>query len=361
MSHSLGGLRIRLERKQEVSSLAQAVSLIGGVLAALGISAAFIDAANVSVIDALASIFRGAFGGWESFLETLVQSTPIIFTGLAIVIAFRGRVWNIGAEGQFFAGAVASTYVGLHFGNLPAPVLIPLVLVSAMVGGALWGFIPGILRAMFNTNEIIVTVMLNYVMMYFVSFLLCGPLQEPGQFFMQTARVADGARLPVLVAGSRLHFGFVLAVLLSLAIYVFLFKTPLGFDIRALGESHTAARYKGVNPRATVLIVMILSGAIAGLAGGSEVMGLHHRLRIDISVNYGYTGIIIALLGRLNPVGVIIAGIFFGVLVNGSTSMMVYTGVPVALVYCVQGLVLICVLCAEVAVRYRIRRERKLD
>ena len=356
MSNKGRSLRFQLERRTHSSPLAQAVFFVVGLVAALLISGVLIYIAKADVLLALASIFRGAFGGWEAFLETLVQSTPILFTGLAVVLAFRGRVWNIGAEGQFFAGAVMATLFGVNLSGLPAALLVPALIILAMVGGAIWGLIPGILKAAFNTSEIIVTVMMNYIMMYLTSFLLTGPLKEPGQHFMQSPKLPASASLPLLFADNRLHLGFALAVVFVLFVYLLLFKTPLGFDIRAIGENPLAARYKGINTKTTIVLAMLLSGAIAGLAGGSEVLGLHHRLRLDISVNYGYTGIIIALLGKLNPFGVLIAAVFFGALVNGSTSMMIYTGVPVALVYSVQGLVLICVLTAEVASKYRIRR-----
>ena len=185
---------------------------------------------------------------------------------------------------------------------------------------------------------------------------LSGPWRDPSQFYLQTEYFPDHCRFPAIVANSRLHLGFALSLVLAGVVYLLLWKTPLGFEIRSIGINPRASRYKGIKLKRTIVLVMVLSGAIAGLGGGSEVAGLHQQLRLDISTGYGYTAIIIALLGRLHPVGVIIVAIFFGGLVNGSTSMQINTGVPVALVNCIQGVVLMFVLTAEVLANYKIRR-----
>jgi len=332
------------------------VAILAGLAAALGVSALLIATAKADVATALSAIYRGAFGDWETFGETLVQATPLIFTGLAMVVAFRVRVWNIGAEGQFFAGAMAAIWFGLHVTGLPRPVLLLFLVLASMAAGAVWAFIPGWLRAKFGASEIIVTVMMNYLIMYLLSYLLSGPWRDPNSFYLQSSRIPDHAHFPALFEYSRLHMGFILALLATLFSYVLLWKTPLGYEFRAIGSNPTAARYKGIPIERDIVLVMLVSGALAGLAGGSEILGLHHRLRLDISPGYGYTGIIIALLGRLHPVGVILAAVLFGALVNGSTLMQVHTGVPVALVYSVQGIILIFVLASEALCTYRIRR-----
>jgi general nucleoside transport system permease protein len=347
--------RYRLE-KREPNFWLQNLAILVAVVAALLVSAGLIMTSGADIRGALAALYTGAFGSMDAFLETLVQATPIMFTGLAMVIAFRGKVWNIGGEGQFFAGALATAWVCLHFYQLPTPVLYLVVILSAALAGAAWAFIPAILKARFGISEIVVTVMTNYIMTGFVAYLLSGPWQAPNDHFLETSRFNIATFLPTFF-DSRIHLGFWLVLLLVVVVYILLWKTPLGFEIRAVGENPTAAKYKGIQDRAVILIVMSLSGAIAGLAGGMELAGLDHRLRLDISKGYGYTGILIALLGRLNPIGVIPASIFFGALINGSTSMQINYNVPVPLVATIQGVVLIFLLIFDTLFRYRIRRD----
>jgi simple sugar transport system permease protein len=341
--------------KREVGFWVQNLAILVAVLAALLVSAGLIATSGADVKGALLALFKGAFGSRDAILETLVQATPIMFTGLAMVIAFRGKVWNIGGEGQFFAGALAAAWVCMHFYNLPKPAIIAIIILSAMLAGAIWAFIPGILKARFEISEIVVTVMANYIMTGFAAYLLSGPWQAPNDHFLETPRFKAITFLPTFFQ-SRIHLGFWVAIVLIALVYILLWKTPLGYEIRAVGENPVAAKYKGIRDRAVILIVMCLSGAIAGLAGGMELTGLNHRLRMDISNGYGYTGILIAMLGRLNPVGVIPAAIFFGALVNGSTSMQVNFDVPVPLVSTIQGVVLIFLLVTDTLFRYRIRK-----
>lgn len=346
----------RLERRATVSPAGQVAGMAVGLLCAFAVSALLVISAGASLPQSLAAFYQGAFGDWEAIAETLVQATPLIFTGLAVTVAFRSRVWNIGAEGQFFAGAMAAVWIGLKFGNLPPAVLIALIVAGSALAGAAWGVIPGWLKARYHTNEVVVTVMMNYIIQYILSYLLSGAWRDPNSFFLQTDDIAPAAYFPRLFPGTRLHAGFALALLAAVLVYVLLWKTVLGYEIRAFGINTWASRYKGINTTLVVVLVMMISGGLAGLAGGSELAGLHHRLRLDISTGYGFTGILIALLARLNPFGVILAAVFFGALVNGSTGMQIVTGVPVALVYAVQGLTLIFVLAADTFSRYQLRR-----
>lgn len=342
--------------KREVGFWMQNLSVLVAILAAILVSALLIKASGADPVGALTALFRGAFGNTNAVIETLVQATPILFTGLAMVIAFRGKVWNIGGEGQFFAGALAAAWVSMNFADsLPVPLLILSIIASATLAGAIWAFVPGILKSRFGISEIVVTVMMNYIMTSIVSYLLSGPWQAEGDHFLQTPRFAETTFLPTFFQ-SRLHLGFLIGLLLVALTYLLLWKTPLGYEIRAVGENPVAARYKGIKDSMIIVVVMLLSGAIAGMAGGLELTGLHHRLRLDISSGYGYTGILIALLGRLNPLGVVPASIFFGALVNGSTSMQIHYDVPVPLVFTIQGIVLIFLLICDTLFRYRIRR-----
>jgi simple sugar transport system permease protein len=348
-------LNFKLERREHPGWWSQVLSVALALSGALLLSALLIRTAGADLGLALGSLFRGAFGSRNALLETLVQATPLIFTGLAVMVAFRGRIWNIGAEGQFFAGAIAATWVSLNLAHLPRPLFLTLIILTAGLGGAFWGWIPGILKTRFGASEIIVTVMMNYIIQYLLSFLLSTVWRQSGDFFLQSARFSEATYFPTIL-DSRLHLGFFVALATAVLTYILLWRTPLGYEIRAIGENPRASRYKGIPINRVIVLVMLISGAIAGLAGGSELAGLHHRLRLDISTGYGFTGILIALLGRLHPVGVILAAIFFGALVNGSTSMQIFTGVPVALVYSIQGIVLIFLLTTEVVTRYRIRR-----
>jgi simple sugar transport system permease protein len=326
------------------------------LLAASIVSTLLILSAGADIGESLRALVNGAFGSTNALLETLVQATPLIFTGLAVTVAFRGRVWNIGAEGQFFAGTMAAYWAANQFGGLPAWLLLPTIVVAGALAGAFWGAIAGFLKARYGASEIIVTVMLNFIILRILSFLLSGVWQDPNSYFYQTALIPDPSYLPRLFGRGRLHLGFVVSLLTAAVVYVVLWRTVLGYEIRAIGSNPTAANYKGISVPVLTIVVMAVSGAIAGLGGVSEVAGLHHRLRLDISTGYGFTGIIIALLGRLHPVGVLIAAIFFGALVNGSLAMQISTGVPVALVQAIQGVTLILLLTAEVLTRYRIRK-----
>ena len=349
----------RLE-KHEPKNWSKIAAVFIALISALSVSALLIYSSGANVAGALTALYRGSFGSKNAFLETLVQATPIIFTGLAMTIVFRGRVWNIGAEGQFFAGALATAWISMNLAHLPPILIIVLILLASMAAGGLWGFIPGYLKAKLGISEIIVTIMMNYIMQYILSYLLGGPLQADGDFFLQTPRFESSTYLPRFF-NSRIHLGFLIALLLVGIINILLWKTSLGYEIRAVGDNPTAARYKGINIQKTIILVMVMSGAIAGLAGGTELAGLHHRLRMDISTGYGYTGIMIALLGRLNPIGVVPAAIFYGALVNGSTAMQINYNVPVALIYSIQGIMIVFLLMADALTKYRIRRIRDVQ
>ena len=333
------------------------MGLVAAIVAALGTCAVLIAASDKSVVDSYRALAEGAFGSRDAIYETLVQATPIIFTGLAAAFAFKAQVWNIGGEGQFFAGAAGAFFVTDLLGDsLPRAVMLLVLFVAAAVAGGAWGGVAGVLKARFGTNEIITTMMLNFIILFILSYLLGGPWRAAGTFYFQTERFPLSAELPLLVAGSRLHLGFGLAVATAAAVAVVLRRSSFGYEVRSIGVNATAGAYRGISIAKTTILVLLVSGAIAGLAGASEVSGVHQRLQLGISNNFGFVGIIIALVGRLHPVGVVIAAIGFGALVNGATTMQIQTGVPAALVDLVQGVTLVLVLVAAVAVRYKLRR-----
>lgn len=351
-------LPFKIVRKPNPSPAWQIISVLLSLIAAFAVTAVLIALSGAAPIEAFATLWKGSFGSTKAFVETLVKSTPLIFVGLATTIAFRAKVWNIGGEGQLVAGALAAYGTTKLFADLAPIVLTVLAVAGAVVAGALWGGIAGVLKAKFNVDEIIVTVLLNYVMTYLLSFLLMGPWRDPSGYFAQTSRLPEGVNLPLIFAKSRLHLGFLLALLMAVAVYVLLWKTPLGFEIRAIGSNRNAARFQGLHTDRLLVLVMLISGALAGLSGGAELIGLHHRLRMDISAGYGYTGIIIALLGRLHPAGAVLAAISFGALVNGATRIQIETGVPVALINAIQGIVLLFLLTSDALARFQIRRMR---
>jgi simple sugar transport system permease protein len=333
------------------------VTLVLAILVAVGISSFLIMAAGTGVWDAYKALIQGAIGSRRSILESLVQATPLILTGLAAAVAFRAKIWNIGGEGQFFAGAMGAWWIADAVGNtLPRFLMLPLIVLFGAIAGAFWGGIAGFLRARYGTNEIIVTVMMNFIILLILSWLLGGPWRSPDTFYFQTEKMPESSWLPRFLADSRLHWGFGIAIIAAIAVYILIWKTPLGFEIRGLGINAVAARFKGISVARTIIVVMLISGALAGIAGAGEVGGIHHRLQLDISIGYGFTGIIIALIGRLHPAGVVAAAIAFGALINGATFMQITTGTPSALVDVIQGLVLITVLIGAVVVRYRLRR-----
>ena len=351
---TIGGLT--LERRLEPSRWAQAGSLLLALVAAFAVGSLLILTSGAEIPAAVQAFWQGAFGSRDALAETLVQATPLILTGLAMVVAFRARVWNIGAEGQFFAGAMAMIWVTRSFPHLPGPIFFVSILVASAIGGAIWGLIPGALKARFGTNEVVVTVMMNYVMQYLVSYVVGGIWRDPSSFYVETSQIPEAAHFARILPPTRLHAGVFVALACAGLVYVLLWKTWLGYEIRAVGSNPVASRHRGISVGTVFVVVMMISGALAGLAGGGEIAGLHFRLRLDISTGYGYTGIIVALLARLNPIGAVFAAILFGALVNGSTAMQISTGVPVALVYAIQGLTLIFVLGADVLSRYRLRR-----
>jgi simple sugar transport system permease protein len=323
-------------------SLAKAIAVpVCAVLTALILGGALIAAAGASPLQGYEALFRGAAGSPRALTETVVKAVPLMLAGLGVGLAFRGRIWNIGAEGQLLMGAVAAAGVGLRFPDLPAWVLLPLTLVASFALGGLWGSIPGVLKARFHANEIVVSLMLNFVAILFVSYLVSGPWRDPASGIPITAAVGESARLPRLVPGTRLHGGIVVALACSLLTYIILFRSTLGFKIRAVGGGLEAARFAGIDVNAVVAVTMALSGGLAGLAGMCEVSGLHYRLMDNISPGYGYTAIVVALMGELHPVGIPLAAILFAGLLVGGEAMHRAVGVPSALVNVIVGLIVL--------------------
>jgi general nucleoside transport system permease protein len=310
-------------------------------------------------------LIQGAFGSTKALSETAVWATPYIFAGLAVAVAFKGGLFNIGAEGQLAFGAVTAALIGyalpgwLHI-TLPAYIHIPLAVGLGVLAGAIWAAIPGALKAYTGGHEVINTIMMNYIALNITSFLLNGPMRDPDPLNLsaRTPEIAVSARIPTIFSTPllRVHWGFVLALLIAVLMWWLLQKTTLGFEIRTVGANPDAAKYAGINVKRTIVITMAISGALAGLAGAIEVTALNYRHELGFSVGYGFDAIAIALLGKTNPFGVILAAILFGAMRNGGTRMQFLTQIPVDIISVIQALILLFVA-ADVIIRflYRIR------
>ncbi|MEM7414068.1 MAG: ABC transporter permease [Gemmatimonadota bacterium] len=303
-----------------------------------------------------AALIRGSVGSGRVFFSiTLVRSVPLILTGLAVALAFRAGVWNIGAEGQLYVGAIAATWVGLSWAGLPPVVLIPLVLSSSVLAGAAWALLPAVMRSRFGVGEVITTILMNFVGIHFAAWMVHGPMQESRGVFPQSDAIGEAARLPALVPGSRLHLGFGIALVLAGALAWMLRHTAVGFRLRATGTAPEAARIAGrIDTHRTVLLAFLVSGGIAGLAGGVDVSGVTFALYENLSPGWGYTAIAVALLAGLHPWAVVLTGVFFGALQAGAGAMQRDAGIPAAWVGVVEALVILAVLGLD-----RVRRDRE--
>lgn len=294
--------------------------------------------------EGIRTLFNGAFGSLRRISESLVKTSPLLFTGLAVVLAFRTGALNIGAEGQFLLGALGAVAIGQHLGGQPVWIALPVSLLAAVFAGGLWGGIAGVLKSWRGVPEVISTIMLNFVALHWVSALVRGPLQDPRSGLPESAEIAISAHLPRLFSGYRLHWGLVLGVLLCIAVGVLLSRTTLGFKMRAVGFSPVASLYAGFSPKRTWAASLALSGALAGLGGGIEVCGITYRVYDHLSPGYGYTAIAVALLARLNPIAVLPTAFFFGALEQGAGTLQRELDVPLVLVSVVQGLVILLAL-----------------
>ncbi len=309
------------------------------VLASFLLGSIFLWILNVNPIEAYIALIKGAFGTQRLIITTLLKSIPLIFAGLAVTLAYRGGVFNIGAEGQLYMGALFAVWAGTGLA-LPYPWHLLVALLLGVLGGMVWGAIPGYLKASRDMNEIIVTILMNYIAIFTVSFFVHGPLKEEG-WNTQTATVAETAQLPIIWAGTRMHAGFYLALICVAAVYILLFHTTLGYRIRMVGANKHAARYVGIKTTMVMALTMALSGGLAGLAGASELLGVQYRLIDNFSPGWGFDAIAVALVGRLHPLGALLAALFFGAMRNGANSMQTAVKIDVVVVYILQGLAIL--------------------
>ena len=351
---------MRLERRTRASAPAIVAASLGAVVFTLAVSALLVMAAGAPVGRTYLLLLQGGFGSVFAWSETLTRAVPLIFTGLAAAVAFRARLFNIGAEGQLYAGALAAVAIGgMHDGSgldWPIWLLFPAMLAAAALAGALLLLGPALMKRFLGVDEVVTTLLLNFIVLLAVSALLDGPMKDPTAMgWPQSVALQDGLSLGQLLPQTRLHNGLLGGCGLALVLWLVMQRARLGFDIRAVGANSRAAAFAGVPVTRTVVLVAMLSGALAGLGGAVEVAGRTGYLTLDMSPGYGYTGIVIAMLAALHPLGVVAAAVFTAGVLVGADSMSRAVGVPSAIADVIVATSLLAVLVASLASQYRVR------
>ncbi len=347
---------IRFEERGRPSLLLSASAPLLAVLVALALAAVPLAAAGAPITRAFALMAEGAAGSVFALTETLTRATPIIFTGLAAAIAFRARLYNVGGEGQLYVGALAAVAVGSGAIDAPPAILVPIILLAAALAGAFLMLVPTLLKLKLGADEVVTTLLLNFVVLLFVQMMLEGPLKDPmGGGWPQSAPILDTGVLPPLIGRMRVHAGLLLGIVAALLLYLLIARTVLGVQIRAVGDNVAAARYAGIPVTGVMLLVGLLSGALAGLAGASEVAGLKGYLTADLSRGFGYAGIVVAMLAGLQPILVVPAAIFVAGIFVGADTMSRTMNVSNYIADLIVALALLCVLVSGLFVRFRIR------
>lgn len=336
------------------ASLREIAVPVVSVVIAIVISSIIMLISGFDPVAAFSAMLKGSFGGGRQIGETMLRSTPLMFTGLAVAYGFRAGLFNIGAEGQLFMGGLSAAFLGIALAGMPRPLNIVLMVVAGAAIGAAWAFIPALLKAKVGAHEVITTMMFTFIGRYLVSWLVTGPMRAPGQI-PQTDALPTESTLPRLhevlpfLVPSRAHLGFVIAVLLAFFIWWVLKYTTLGYESRAVGFNPWASETGGISVPATTIKALCISGALAGLAGVTEVMGVHLRLHDQFSAGFGFTGIAVALLAKNNPIGVIAAAILFGALSAGAGTMQLEANVPTKVIFIIQALIIFLVAAEQLA------------
>ena len=353
---------LRIEKRLTPSRTASFLVPLVSILLALVFGGLILLAAGANPLQTYKAMAIGAFGGKYNISETLVKAIPLMLCGLGVSVAFRMLFWNIGAEGQLAVGGIAASGVALFWADrIPPPLVLPAMMLAGFAGGALWGLVPALLKAYIGVNEVIISLMMNYIAILWVEHLFYGPWKDPhGYGFPGTAQFPKVAHLPRL-PGTRVHLALAFAVLAALFIWVVLRHTKWGYEIRVIGENPRAAAYAGISIVRSIILVMVLSGGLAGLAGMGEVAGISHRLQKGLSVGHGYTAIIVAWLGKLNPWAVLAVAILLAGLLVGGDQIQITMQLPAAVALVLQGAILFFVLGGELFTQYRVRWERQTN
>ncbi len=347
-------IHLRLERRGTTPAWLNLVLPVFAILAALALCSGLVALAGADVVDAYAQLFLTPFSTGFDLEQTAIKAAPLVLTGLAVAIAFRARFWNIGGEGQLYAGAMGAAFFGTQTW-LPVGLLWPAMILAGALAGAAWALLPAVLRTRFKVDDVVATLLLNFILLYGVSALLNGPWKNPQSAYPTSPEILPDAQFPVLPGTEQLHLGVAIALVAVAVVWFILNRTTFGFTVKAVGENARAAAYAGISTVRTILATALLSGALAGLAGAGEVGGVHYQVMADLSPGYGYTGIVIAMLARLNPLGVLPAAIFYAAVITGAEGMSRATGVPVFLADVIQGVSLLCMLTALLFTQYRLR------
>jgi len=346
-------IRLRLEQRDSTPAWLGLALPVGAILLALALCSGLVALAGADVATAYRELLLSAVSSRFNLVETVVKAAPLVFTGLAVAVAFRAKFWNIGAEGQLLCGAMAAAFVGGL--TLPGWTYVPSMIIAGAIAGGLAALVPAVLKVRYKVDDVVATLLLNSIIFYGMTALLDGPWKDPLSGYPDSPDILMEAEFPILLEGTRLHLGVLLALFAAPLVWFVISRTTLGFAIRAVGENPRAASFAGIDVPRILVVAAILSGALAGLAGVGEVAGVHFQVMAGLSPGYGYTGIVIAMLARLNPLGVLPAAFFFAVVVTGAEAMSRATGVPVFLAEVVQGTALLCMLAGLLFTRYRIR------
>ena len=346
---------MRLKTRRNTPLWFIAVLPILSILVAFILGAFFIIWAGESPITAYIALINGALGSTFAITESLTRAIPLIFTGLAAAVAFRAKFWNIGAEGQLYCGAMAATLVETGMIDLPSIVMIPVLFIAGALAGCLILLLPVFLKTHMKVDEVVTTLLLNFIILLFVNMLLEGPWKDPmAMGWPQAARIIDNGVLPTIVAKSRLHFGIIIALMMSIIMWAILRFTVWGYEIRAVGYNQQASTFYGISINKSVLMVALFSGGLAGMAGVSEVAGLKGYLTLTLSPGFGYTGIAVAMLAQLHPIGVIVSAIFLAVIYVGADAMSRVVDIPNYIADILVAISLLSVLVGSMLARFRI-------
>lgn len=347
---------MRLEPKPAPSLAITLMFPLTAIATTLLLTSMLVLVAGASPLSVFYLVAKGAAGSQFALLETLTRATPLIFTGLAVAVAFRAKLWNIGAEAQLYIGGVVTVVLGTGALPLPQVILTPVIMIAAMAAGAALLLGPATLKTRFGVDEVVTTLLLNFIVLLFVSMLLEGVLKDPmGLGWPQSQKVIAEAQLPRIIQGKRLHYGFVIAIVSAVLVWLVMKKTVLGYEMRAVGHNPEGARFVGILVNRTLMKTALLSGGLAALAGFSEVSGLKGNLTLDLSPGYGYTGIVVAMLAMLNPLGVIASAIFVAGIFVGADAMSRAAKVPSYIADVMVATSLLTMVVAILLTRYRIR------
>jgi len=347
-------MKIRFEKRLETSLIVNIMIPIAGIILALIFCSFLLLATKYNPINIYGMMFSGAFGSFYGLSETLVKAIPLILASLGVSMAFRMLLWNIGAEGQIYMGAFAASIMPMFFPDLPVYIMLPAMFILAAIAGGIWCLLAAIPKALWNVNETIVTLMLNYIAILWVDYLVFGPWKDPNGFNFPLTKEFSKASWFAKFGNTRVHAGLFIALAIAIILYFVIQKTRWGYEIKVIGESHKASQYAGMNIKKNILIVMFISGALAGIAGMGEIAGINHRLTHDVSTNFGYTAIIIAWLSKLNPITIILVSFLFGGLLVGGYSVQ-GAGLSSSTALMIQGAILFFVLAGDFFTKYKVK------